>query len=153
MPKLKKWDTEPHFLTEQHYIDASRILTTGGKVRRRKRKKIADYLLCYTRDFPLAIVEAKRKYKHAQDGLQQAKEYAELLGLKFAYSTNGQSIYEFDYTTGLITEMGSFPSPDELWARLKQSEGMSDEVAQDLLEPFDLTGGKIPRCKDSGKKK
>lgn len=144
LPKLKEWDTEPHFLTEQHYIDAGRILTTGGKVRRRKRK-FADYLLCYTRDFPLAIVEAKRKYKHAQDGLGQAKAYAELLGLKFAYSTNGQSIYEFDYTTGLITEMGSFPSPDELWARLKQSEGMSDEVAQDLLEPFDITGGKIPR--------
>ena len=51
------------------------------------------------------MVEAKRKYKHAQDGLQQAKKYAEVLGLKFAYSTNGESIYEFDYTTGLITQM------------------------------------------------
>jgi type I restriction enzyme R subunit len=119
-------------------------LTTGGKVRRRQRK-FADYLLCYTRDFPLAVVEAKRKYKHAQDGLQQAKDYAELLGLKFAYSTNGQSIYEFDYTTGLITQMDTFPSPKELWVRLKQFEGLSDEVAEELLTPFDFTGGKIPR--------
>ena len=74
-PKLQEWDTPPHFLTEQYYIDAGRILTTGGKVRRRKRN-FADYLLCYTRDFPLAVVEAKRKYKHAQDWLQQAKDYA-----------------------------------------------------------------------------
>ena len=146
LPKLQEWETQPHFLTEQYYINAGRILTTGGKVRRREReRKFADYLLCYTRDFPLAVVEAKRKYKHAQDGLQQAKDYAELLGLKFAYSTNGQSIYEFDYTTGLITQMDTFPSPNELWVRLKQFEGLSDEVAEELLTPFDLTGGKIPR--------
>ena len=31
LPKLQEWDTEPHFLTEQYYIDAGRILTTGGK--------------------------------------------------------------------------------------------------------------------------
>ena len=53
LPKLQEWDTEPHFLTEQYYIDAGRILTTE-KVRRRKRK-FADYLLCYSRDFPLAV--------------------------------------------------------------------------------------------------
>ena len=147
LPKLLEWDKEPHFLTQQYYIDAGRILITGGKVRRRSpsERLFADYLLCYTRDFPLAVVEAKRKYKHAQDGLQQAKKYAEVLGLKFAYSTNGESIYEFDYTTGLITQMDSFPSPKELWARLRQSEGLSDEIAEELLTPFDLTGGKIPR--------
>ena len=27
-------------------------------------------------------------------------EYAEILGLKFAYSTNGQGIVEHDYATG-----------------------------------------------------
>ena len=37
----------------------------------------------------------------AGEGLQQAKDYAEILGLKFAYSTNGTSIIEFDYLTGL----------------------------------------------------
>jgi type I restriction enzyme R subunit len=143
LPKLQAWDRDPHFLTEQYAIDAGRILTAGGKTRR--RKKFADYLLCYTRDFPLAVVEAKRKYKHAQNGLGQAKEYAELLGLKFAYSTNGKTIYEFDYTTGLITQMDSLPSPGELWKRWREAEGLGDELAQELLAPFDLTKGKIPR--------
>ena len=31
----------------------------------------------------------------------QAKEYAEILGLKFAYSTNGTGIIEFDFFTGI----------------------------------------------------
>ncbi|BAU15887.1 type I restriction-modification system, R subunit (plasmid) [Leptolyngbya sp. NIES-3755] len=94
LPKLKAWEEcpdHPHLFTEQYPIDAGRILTNGGRTRRR-RKKFADYLLCYTRDFPLAVVEAKRKHKSPQDGLEQAKNYAELLGLKFAYSTNGAGI-------------------------------------------------------------
>jgi type I restriction enzyme, R subunit len=147
LPKLKDWEESSqhsHLFTEQYAIDAGRILTTGGRTRRR-RKKFADYLLCYTRDFPLAVVEAKRQHKSPQDGLAQAKTYAELLGLKFAYSTNGAGIVEFDYTTGLITRMDSFPSPQELWARWRRSEGLSDEIAENLLTPFDLTGGKIPR--------
>jgi type I restriction enzyme R subunit len=147
LPKLKDWEESPqhpHLYTEQYAIDAGRILTHGGRTRRR-RKKFADYLLCYTRDFPLAVVEAKRQHKSPQDGLEQAKTYAELLGLKFAYSTNGAGIVEFDFTTGLITPMNSFPSPQELWARWRQSEGLSDETAENLLTPFDLTGGKIPR--------
>lgn len=144
LPKLTAWEEAPHLITEQYPIDAGRILTTGGRDRRRK-KKYADYLLCHTRDYPLAVVEAKRKHKSPQDGLQQAKEYAELLGLKFAYSTNGTGIVEFDFTSGLITSMNSFPAPTELWARYKQAEGLNDEVADKLLTPFDLTGGKVPR--------
>jgi type I site-specific restriction endonuclease len=34
-------------------------------------------------------VEAKRKAKPADAGLQQARDYAEMLGVKFTYATNG----------------------------------------------------------------
>ncbi|WP_439371454.1 hypothetical protein [Bradyrhizobium sp. DASA03120] len=44
-----------------------------------------DYLLRYTRDFPLAVVEAKACYKSAMDAVQQARSYAEMLDLKYAY--------------------------------------------------------------------
>jgi type I restriction enzyme R subunit len=144
VPKLQAWDKETHYLTEQYYIDAGRILTTHRKIRRRHKKR-ADYLLCYTRDFPVAVVEAKAKYKHPHDGLQQAKEYAELLNLKFAYATNGQGIVEFDYLTGKITDLDWFPSPDELMERLSQAVELPEEIRDRLLTPFDLTGGKIPR--------
>lgn len=63
-----------------------RIVTPGGKPVRLK-KKVADFLLRYTRDITLAVVEAKSDRRPAGDGLQQARAYADILGLKFAYAT------------------------------------------------------------------
>jgi len=57
------------------------FIPTPKRIRRGKQKR-ADYRLRYTRDFPIAIVEAKASYKTAGEGLQQAKEYAEISGLE-----------------------------------------------------------------------
>ena len=43
--------------------------------------------------------------------MQQAKEYAEILGLKFAYATNGTEIIELDYMTGIERTVTASPSP------------------------------------------
>ena len=94
------WDSEPHSIAEQRTITDGRIVPVGKGFIRKPPKRV-DYLLRYRRDFPLAVVEAKAVYKHAADGLQQAKQYAEMLGLKFAFATNGHDIIEFDYCTGL----------------------------------------------------
>ena len=67
-------------ISEQKSFTDGRIVIAGAKIRRRPQKR-ADYLLRYTRDFALAVVEAKASYKKAADGLQQAKEYAQILGL------------------------------------------------------------------------
>lgn len=85
LPKLDEagWNQEPHSFNEQKTFTDGRIVVAGAKVKRRPQKR-ADYLLRYTRDFLLAVVEAKAAYKTPGDGLQQAKEYAEILGLKFA---------------------------------------------------------------------
>lgn len=66
------WDDEPHSFTEQATITDGRIIVVGDKPTRRKPKR-SDYLLRYTRDIKLAVVEAKRKYMKPGDGLQQAK--------------------------------------------------------------------------------
>ena len=39
----------------------------------RQRKKRADYLLRYTRDFPLAVVEAKADYKTPVTGCSRRR--------------------------------------------------------------------------------
>jgi type I site-specific restriction endonuclease len=65
-----------------------RIVVTG-QISRRRAEKRADFLLDYTRDVTIAVVEAKMESEPAGTGMQQAKEYAEMLGLKFAYATNG----------------------------------------------------------------
>lgn len=147
VPKLQAagWETEPHSMAEQRTFTDGRIVVNQQGTRRRSRKR-ADYLLRYTRDLTIAVVEAKAAYKSPLDGLQQAKDYAEILGLKFAYSTNGQGIYEFDYTTGQLQEIDTFPTPAELWQRLRVAEGLADEqAAAQFLTPFNLISGKQPR--------
>ena len=113
----------------------------------RKEKKRADDVLRYRPDFPIAIVEAKAEYKNPGDGLQQAMDYAEILGYRFAYSTNGKGIVEHDYSTGLERKLDEFPSPDELWQRYRGDVQLyKDKDAEDLLSPFHReVGGKQPR--------
>jgi hypothetical protein len=65
---------------EQRSITDGRIIPVGRRFVRKAPKKV-DYLLHYTRDFPLAVIEAKAAYRTAADGVQQAKQYAEMLGL------------------------------------------------------------------------
>ena len=147
VPKLQAagWDNDPHSIAEQRCFTDGRIVVRGSRAERRKGKR-ADHLLCYTRDFTLAVVEAKAEYKKAADGLQQAKDYAQILGLKFAYSSNGEEIIEFDFNTGIERRIETFPAPADLWARLRGAEKlMDDTVAQRLLTPANLTTGREPR--------
>jgi type I restriction enzyme, R subunit len=138
------WSISPHSIGEQRSFTNGRIFVTGGKVRRGQQKR-ADYLLYYRRDFPLAVVEVKSIAFPAETGVQQAREYAEILGLKFAYATNGRQIIEIDYTTGTERVINQYPSPDELWQRLTASASLSETASNHLLEPFNLVSGKIPR--------
>ena len=137
VPKLQSagWDTPPHAINEQRTFTDGRIVFARGKARRGRQKRV-DYLLRYRPDFPIAVVEAKSRFRPAGHGLQQAKDYAEILGLKFAYATNGAEIIEFDYTTGAERNMTEFPEPGELWRRLRVAEGLADDrTAEKLLAP------------------
>ena len=138
------WSVAPHAIGEQRTFTNGRIIVAGGKVRRGKQKR-ADYLLYYRRDFPLAVVEAKEISLPAETGVQQAREYAEILGLKFAYATNGHRIIEIDYTTGTEREVERYATPTELFARLTAETHLSPNTAAHLLEPFNLVSGKVPR--------
>ena len=61
VPRLQVagWDSEPHSIAEQRTFTDGRIVPLkDGRAKRRTAKR-ADYLLRYTRDFTLAVVEAK----------------------------------------------------------------------------------------------
>ena len=145
LPKLYAAGWNDDQISEQKSFTDGRIIPVGENARRRHPKR-ADYLLRYARDLGIAVVEAKAAYKLPGDGLQQAKQYAEILGLKFAYATNGHGIVEFDYTTGKERELDSFPRPEELWLRLRAAEGLDDDqVASRALTPSDTSIGKGQR--------
>lgn len=146
LPKLidAGWDREPHSFTEQRTFTDGRIIVSGGKIRRGQQKR-ADYLLRYTRDFPIAVVEAKPNYKSAGDGVQQAKEYAQILGLNFAYATNGTDIIEVDFLTGKERGLNTFPGPDDLWNRQRGNQGLTDAQSDRLLTASYLEADRRPR--------
>ena len=86
-------------------------LTGGGK---RARGESADYVLIY-KGQKLAVLEAKRAALPDTEGVAQAKRYAHLLQARFAFSSNGQGIYQIDMHTGAEGHVAAFPTPDELW--------------------------------------
>ena len=58
LPKLYSAGWEDEQINEQHSFTDGRIVPGTKRIRRRKQKR-ADYRLRVTRDFPIAIVEAK----------------------------------------------------------------------------------------------
>jgi len=119
-----KWSNS--HITMETKITDGRINLQGNKVSRDKPKK-ADYILYINAGNPIAVVEAKDNNHSVSFGLQQAKTYAEMLDVKFAYSSNGDAFQEFDYITGQerTLTMDEFPSPEELIARFKAEAKIS----------------------------
>lgn len=134
-PKLHAagWDDDQ--IREQVTFTDGRIVPSGRRAVRKEQCR-ADYILRYTSDYPIAVVEAKAEGVNAYDGFGQAKGYAEILGVKFAYATNGHEILEFDYNTGETRELKRFPSPDQLWERLNRGKSFDDGSRKEqLLSP------------------
>jgi type I restriction enzyme R subunit len=147
VPQLQAagWDDEPHSIAEQRTITDGRVIPVGKGFIRKPPKRV-DFLLRYSRDFPLAVIEAKAAYRTAADAVQQARSYAEMLGLKFAYATNGQDIIEIDYFTGKETQVQGYATPDELWQRYQAGQGLKKpEIGELLLTPYYHTAAKDER--------
>ena len=113
-PKLRESGWTEDKIVRDVYITPGKIIDESGK---RLKGKKPDYILYYSSGFPIAVVEAERESRSALDGMEQAKNYAKLLGVYFAYSTNGHEIEEFDFTTNQQRTLDRFPSPRELYQR------------------------------------
>jgi len=128
-PKLKAAGWTDRAISREFYYSANhqyapgKIILVGDRVQRGKPKKV-DYLLRYTDGFPIAVVEAEREDDPPEAGLEQAKRYAQDLGLAFAYATNGHRILEYDFFTHTSRELSTFPTPQELWQRWKENTGL-----------------------------
>jgi type I restriction enzyme R subunit len=140
LPRLKAAGWSDDQIQEQFPITDGRVIAVGKKHRRGDALR-ADYVLEYRPGVPVAVVEAKREYAIPGKGLQQAKNYAQLLDLPFAYSTNGKGIVEDDRDTGLENDkLVSFPDPEELWSRYRAWRGITkDPVADGVVVPFNRT--------------
>ena len=121
-------------VAREYVIAPGRILGAG----RPQQRLILDYLMLY-RNRKLAVVEAKSEDKPLTEGLGQAKQYAEKLGVRFAYATNGLGFYEVDMATGVEGPVSAVPSPEVLWQRTFASTSVLETELTDI--PFESNGG------------
>ena len=139
-------------------VEGSKILreypVTPGRIEghgRRGKPLTADYVLVY-RNHKLAVVEAKALDEEITEGVGQAKNYAGKLAVRYAYSTNGQGIYQVDMSSvpqpstlnsqPAEGEIPNYPTPDELWAMtFAQANAWRDRFS---TVPFEDKGGSHP---------
>ena len=143
---LKKWD-DKRIIMEYVFTDG-RISIDEYNVAHRGKQKKADYLLLHRDNLILAIVEAKGQDVSADDGYQQAVDYARILDVPFAYATNGTDLIERDMISGLnkTMKLSQLPGPDELWTRYKAEKNISDDEEDVITYPYYYeAGGKKPR--------
>lgn len=147
----ERWGKDGQKIVQEYKIDAGKIQFKEDENKvstyRGEIKKV-DYLLLMKGNLPLALVEAKSAYKTADDGYSQAREYALLLNVPFAYSTNGVDMIELDLITNKNREMKlvDFPYQNELWLRYKQEKGLLEVEDAFLMQPYyDTVGGKEAR--------
>ncbi|MEO8361261.1 MAG: DEAD/DEAH box helicase family protein, partial [Vicinamibacteria bacterium] len=129
-------------------VDGSRVRReyriTHGRIEgrgRRAKALQADYILEY-RNTKLAVLEAKAFDRPLTEGLAQAKDYADKLSVRFAFSSNGHGLYEADMKTGEEGEASAYPTPEELWTRTHVEANVWRDRFADI--PFEDKGGSHP---------
>lgn len=137
-PKLKDDGREEINIIREYYFTDGRKLI-GWK---RSKQCFADYILKYNRK-NIAIVEAKREDKEVTEWLEQVKNYARKLDIRFVYSTNGKWIYEFDMQNGKWQIIDKYPSPTELYRRTFEFQNTIKDIL--LKEPFHIVWPMSPR--------
>lgn len=140
------WNIQSNVFFEHNFTDG-RIIVRGNLTARAKRKR-TDYLLMHKKNFPIAIIEAKDNKHSIGSGMQQAIEYAEILDVPFAYSSNGNGFLEHDMLTGKERELtlNNFPSPETLWSRYESTKNLNETQVKMINEPYYFQlGEKTPR--------
>jgi type I restriction enzyme R subunit len=137
----KGWSVDNITMETKVKLTDGKINLRGNLVSRGKAK-YADYVLYYNRATPIAIVEAKDASHAVAHGLQQAKEYAQMMDVPFAFSSNGMGYQEYDFLTCKERNfsMDQFPTKEDLYARfISESNGgagLSDNQMKVIDQPF-----------------
>jgi type I restriction enzyme R subunit len=131
-PRLKLAGWGESQIEREHYFVKGRAITNGriylvGDTSRRRQPRRVDYLLRYHGQM-IAVLEAKDETHAVDAGLEQSKEYATLLDVPFAYSSNGHGFVEFDFALNRSRELDSLPAPDQLWNRWQQMRVTSQDA-------------------------
>ena len=131
----KGWSVKDITMETKVKLTDGKINLRGNLVARGKAK-YADYMLYYNKANPIAIVEAKDANHSVSFGMQQAKEYCEMMDVPFAFSSNGFGFQEYDFLTGKerTLSMADFPSKEELYKRFQEESNAGGGLNADELK-------------------
>ena len=135
VPAIEASGWQPEQVTEQFPVAAQRVVTLGG-VTRQLGSGFVDYVFGAVPGAPTVVVEAKRQYRSAEDGLQQALRYAQQLDAPLAYATNGVDIIEHNLRTGLELRVTEFAAPAVAWDEYVQMLDLDADGASLLQQPL-----------------
>lgn len=132
----KGWRNGDNITMETRITDG-RINLKGNLAYREKPKRV-DYLLYINKYHPIAVVEAKDNNHTPSFGIQQAKTYAQMLDLPYAYSSNGDMFHEFNFLTGKerTFPMNAFPTVETMLARYKAEKHLTDTEKRLIDQPY-----------------
>ena len=130
-----KWERQK--ITMETQITDGKISLKGNLAVRQPGKRV-DYLLYLSANNPIAVVEAKDNNHQVSAGLQQAMDYAKMLDLPFAFSSNGDGFAEHDFLTGAERQFGmdEFPTEAELSDRYKRESGLTPTQEAAMAQPY-----------------
>lgn len=137
----QKWGLDGITMETKVQLTDGRI-SLKGNIAFREASKKADYILYQCANNPIAVVEAKDNKHSVSYGIQQAKEYAKMLDVPFAYSSNGDAFCEYDFQTGQEREfnLDAFPTREELIARYQREAnsgaGLTPEELRIIAQPY-----------------
>ena len=131
------WDLNNQ-VREEVSFTKGRIIVRG-KLHTRGEQKRADYILYYKPNIPIAVIEAKDNKHRVGAGMQQALNYAEILGIPFVFSSNGDGFLLHDRTgmadkTEQELALDAFPTPTDLWQRYCQWKGLTSVDVRKTVE-------------------
>ena len=140
------WDSQKQLLEEVGFTDGKIIVR--GRLTARGARKRADYILYYKPNIPIAIIEAKDNRHSVRSGIQQALDYARILDIPCAFSSNGDGFLFHDRTStdsNIETELSldEFPPPQQLWEKYKKYKGITSGENERIATQdyyFDGTG-------------
>ena len=132
----------------QHTFAPGRIFRKEEYKYGREEPFRPEFVLYYKPDdknaqeMPIAVIEDKpTSTRKLGIGAEQVKDYASLLGVKFAYVSNGEDVVEYNLITGKESNPYpiKFPTPEELWEKSQKKSPLKQESYPMIFQPYSRT--------------
>ncbi len=125
-----------NILLENHIKISQKDLDAWGNDFEKTKSGSVDFLLLDDNQKPICVLEAKKESLHPLAAKEQARKYAENVGVHFVILSNGEIHYLWDLRKGNPKPIHKFPSPRELGAIQKWNPDRNALINEKVEEDY-----------------